>query len=225
MEAAKIVSISSGSADVEPLSLLPLTAWLLPCGLFLCLMLTCFWFARARQKPASLVSRQAWNMLLVTAGYTAMLFGWMLRDMRCLVAQAEQGCEPWLQWTAMDEPILSWLFAALAQRNTEIWARLTWLGSIEWLTAVVVLGIFFAVYRRAWLQVMTWLYAGIGIALWITLLKGWVERPRPEISLMTETGWSFPSGHSAGSAAIYGLLAWLVSSYLLQRGQRWGAAL
>ena len=225
MEPVSIVSIGSGPSGIGPASLPPLTAWLLPCGLFLCLMLTCFWFARAEQQPESRAGRQAWGMLLAVAGYAAIMFAWMLRDMHCLIVGAAQGCQPWLNWMAIDEPILRWLFAALAQRNPEIWAKLTWLGGVEWLSVVTALGVLWALYRRAWLQAMSWLYVGVGIALWIALIKGWVERPRPAISLITETGWSFPSGHSAGSAAIYGLLAWLVSSYLLRRGHRWAAAL
>lgn len=43
------------------------------------------------------------------------------------------------------------------------------------------------------------------------LLKNIVERPRPEgYRLITETGYSFPSGHSMVSAAFYGLIIYFI---------------
>lgn len=41
-------------------------------------------------------------------------------------------------------------------------------------------------------------------------LKFLIHRPRPEISLIKETGYSFPSGHSMVSMAYYGLLIYLI---------------
>lgn len=47
------------------------------------------------------------------------------------------------------------------------------------------------------------------------LLKEIVQRPRPDesIRLVTEIGYSFPSGHSMVSMAFYGLLFWMVWRY------------
>lgn len=46
------------------------------------------------------------------------------------------------------------------------------------------------------------------------LIKGIVQRPRPEgISLVTEHGFSFPSGHSMAAMAFFGLLVWLIWHY------------
>lgn len=43
------------------------------------------------------------------------------------------------------------------------------------------------------------------------LLKNIVERPRPEgYRLITETGYSFPSGHSMVSSAFYGLIIYFI---------------
>ena len=44
-----------------------------------------------------------------------------------------------------------------------------------------------------------------------TILKEIVQRPRPEgFRLISETGYSFPSGHSMVSMAFFGLLIWMV---------------
>lgn len=46
------------------------------------------------------------------------------------------------------------------------------------------------------------------------LLKELVHRPRPEgFRLISETGYSFPSGHSMIAMAFYGLLVWMVWRY------------
>ena len=47
------------------------------------------------------------------------------------------------------------------------------------------------------------------------VVKETVERPRPDeiYRLIEETGWSFPSGHTITSIAVYGLLAWLIWYY------------
>ena len=55
------------------------------------------------------------------------------------------------------------------------------------------------------------------------ILKGIVQRPRPEgISLVTEAGFSFPSGHSMAAMAFFGLLVWLIWHYEKDRAMRVG---
>lgn len=47
------------------------------------------------------------------------------------------------------------------------------------------------------------------------LLKNIVQRPRPtEYRMITETGYSFPSGHSMVSMAFYGFLIYLIYQYV-----------
>ena len=50
------------------------------------------------------------------------------------------------------------------------------------------------------------------------LLKNIIQRPRPDdFRLISETGYSFPSGHSMVSMAFYGLLIYLSIKYLKNR--------
>lgn len=59
------------------------------------------------------------------------------------------------------------------------------------------------------------------VALLNVVLKELVQRPRPEhINLVTETGFSFPSGHSMVAMAFFGLLVWLVWKYEKDRTMR-----
>lgn len=55
------------------------------------------------------------------------------------------------------------------------------------------------------------------------VLKEIVQRPRPDESLrlVSETGYSFPSGHSMVSMAFYGLLLWMVWRYEKDRIVKW----
>lgn len=55
------------------------------------------------------------------------------------------------------------------------------------------------------------------------VLKEIVHRPRPDESLrlVSEVGYSFPSGHSMVSMAFYGLLLWMVWRYEKDRVVKW----
>lgn len=57
------------------------------------------------------------------------------------------------------------------------------------------------------------------------VLKFIVQRPRPEgFRLATETGFSFPSGHSMVAMAFFGLLIWMVWRYERDRAVRIGCS-
>ena len=97
----------------------------------------------------------------------------------------------------------------------------TWLGS--WV-AVVVTGtllVVTALRQRRWLlalplAVLVWAGEQAGV----TLTKHLVTRPRPprELWLVTAHGWSWPSGHTATAAVVFGVLALLAT---VGRGRRW----
>lgn len=70
---------------------------------------------------------------------------------------------------------------------------------------------------------------GISIALNLVistglnlLLKNIVQRPRPnEFRLISETGYSFPSGHSMVSMAFYGFLIYLIYKLVKNQKVKW----
>lgn len=56
------------------------------------------------------------------------------------------------------------------------------------------------------------------------LLKTWFHRPRPGVDfnpLVEEPTFSFPSGHTLTSLALYGFLSYLLMYSPLSRGRRW----
>lgn len=72
-------------------------------------------------------------------------------------------------------------------------------------------------WRRQGLQLLSWTVAVAGTGLWVRCIKAAMQRARPLDGLVQETGFSFPSGHSAGAAAVFGMLAWLAARRLPPR--------
>ncbi len=65
-------------------------------------------------------------------------------------------------------------------------------------------------------HIMPWLIFGLSVAVLSAAflgIKAGFGRPRPiEWFLVTETGYSFPSGHTATALTMYGLLAYMIST-------------
>ena len=62
----------------------------------------------------------------------------------------------------------------------------------------------------------------LGVTILNSLIKHLVQRTRPEaLHLVTEHGYSFPSGHSITSLFSYGLAIWLVWQYVDNRTVKW----
>ncbi len=82
----------------------------------------------------------------------------------------------------------------------------------NWQVAVGV-GLLFSVYLwrknlRSWL---IWLWVSLlGAQITTHLLKLLVARPRPEGALISETGYSFPSGHAVIAVVLYGLISYFL---------------
>lgn len=81
----------------------------------------------------------------------------------------------------------------------------------------------FAPGRRPGLCAFVNLLGVVGIN---QVLKYIVQRPRPDgFRLISEMGYSFPSGHSMVSMAFYGLCAWMVWTYERDRIMRWACCI
>lgn len=66
--------------------------------------------------------------------------------------------------------------------------------------------------RRHYVLLIGWIVALAGGGIINAILKAYFQRPRPEFDnpFITETNWSFPSGHAMGSVIIYGMLAYFL---------------
>ncbi len=108
-------------------------------------------------------------------------------------------------------PALDALMWALTQTGAG-GAALLAIGMVAWFAR-----------QRQWRDAVT-VAAAFGGAVGLNaLLKGVFVRPRPTLfqPVTVASGFSFPSGHVAASAAAYGVLA----VYLWRAGQRWAALL
>ena len=55
------------------------------------------------------------------------------------------------------------------------------------------------------------------------LIKEIIKRPRPSVTrLVTESGYSFPSGHAMTSIAFYGFLIYLIYKNIENKYYKWG---
>ncbi len=121
---------------------------------------------------------------------------------------------------AFDEPVAAWLAAHREVWLTKVLLVVTRMGEVDaqavWLTLVCVVA---AVQARSWLPVLVGLAGGGGIGLVIVVAKHLVGRPRPglPVAVIPTPGFSFPSGHATGAAAIGVLGAWMLCRWVIRR--------
>ncbi len=96
------------------------------------------------------------------------------------------------------------------------------LGSGAVTTLIVVIATLFFVLAGRWRYALLMIGCAAGTLVWMSLLKGLYERPRPTAVTQLDPpgGLSFPSGHSMISAALYLTLGVLVARALPTRRLR-----
>jgi len=111
-----------------------------------------------------------------------------------------------------DQAVVTLLRYLVTPTLTTFFLIVTTAASAEMLTVVGVLVTVSYALRRRWLHVGTWLAALAGGAVLNQLLKALFTRPRPSFvdPLLSESGYSFPSGHAMLSLVVYGVLAYFV---------------
>jgi membrane-associated phospholipid phosphatase len=120
--------------------------------------------------------------------------------------------------TGIDEPATRWVATHRDAWMTLALRVVTEAGGPVPLAALAALTCAAVVARRkSWLPVALALAGVSGIALVIVTAKALVVRDRPHISfaVIAEDGFSFPSGHASGTAAIALLAAWMLTRWLI----------
>lgn len=201
-----------------------------PAGLLLVMAALGGLFFYLRRAPAQAAPSDAalppaaWHALALAGLLAALGLAVLARDMLCLTAP---GCAEGAHWHAMDLAVQQWF----AHHRPPAWlgpvAAFTHLGHVGWTAALSVAVLLWLLWRREGLRAGAWLLGTAGVGLWIRAIKGFVARPRPEAGWVSEGGYSFPSGHSAGTLVLYGMLAWLLAGGLPRhwRAAVWGVAL
>jgi membrane protein DedA with SNARE-associated domain/membrane-associated phospholipid phosphatase len=114
--------------------------------------------------------------------------------------------------TRFDVTLLNWLHAHATPTGYAIFNAISVLGSPVAM-AVVALGVgALLVARRRWIVLGGWAAAFAGGTILQAALKVVIRRPRPPYvaDFLSESSWSFPSGHAMGSLIGYGMLAYIL---------------
>ena len=97
------------------------------------------------------------------------------------------------------EPMTTWVFVVTTLGATPVLIAVT-------LCAALTLGL-----RGRWRSAVALVVAYLVTDVTVAVVKLIVSRPRPEENLTDANGFSFPSGHSAMSMAVYGCLAFALA--------------
>jgi membrane-associated phospholipid phosphatase len=118
----------------------------------------------------------------------------------------------------IDRPAAEWLGTHRDPWLTKALLVVTSAGDPAGLAALAVLiSGAVALWRRSWLPIVLAVVGAVGILLVVLTAKVLVVRQRPPIpfAVIVEKGFSFPSGHAAGTAAVVLLSAWMLTRYLI----------
>lgn len=139
------------------------------------------------------------------------LAGLLLVNVMILSEVAENivNAEPMIQ---VDQWFSEFLFQARSTSLSTFFYGVTWLGSLPATIGFTLLGsILLLRQHKRRNVVILWSLIG-GVAAFVQVGKRTFVRERPaQVAYYPETGYSFPSGHSATAMVLYGLLAyWLI---------------
>ncbi len=120
----------------------------------------------------------------------------------------------------VDTAFTHWLFQARTSDMSQFFYGVTWMGSIYATVGALVIGsiVLFRQHKRR--NVFILWFVVVGMAASVQLGKRTFVRARPaQVAYYPETGYSFPSGHSATAMAMYGLLGyWFIRGARRYRG-------
>ena len=121
-----------------------------------------------------------------------------------------------------DAALASDLRAHLPSATLRIIAAITHLGDLWTVAAASTVVLAILLLRRHVRLATSWAIAVAGIVPINSGIKAWFQRPRPlhGQGFMTESGWSFPSGHAFGAIVFYGMLAYVLLRLLPLRWHR-----
>lgn len=124
--------------------------------------------------------------------------------------------------TKVDTRLANWLHEHASSGWTEFFEAVTFLGNVPTL-AVVTLAASVVLWRKRRIdELQLLLLAAIGAEILTVGLKLGFERQRPFFSdpLATESTYSFPSGHSSVSLAVYGTIGFIAARHGQTRGRQ-----
>ena len=129
------------------------------------------------------------------------------------IAENLVNSEPMVQ---VDEGFTQWLFRERSTSISQLFYALTWFGSAYVTIGLTLLGSYVLWRQKKGRNILILWILMAGVGLFVQVGKRTFIRQRPlQVAYYAETGYSFPSGHSATAMTLYGLLG-----YWLVRGRR-----
>jgi undecaprenyl-diphosphatase len=132
----------------------------------------------------------------------------------------EVGEQEWL--TTFDQAFSIAMHEYSSKAGIWVFEQVTQLGAATTLGIIGVIATISLLLLRQWIFLAGWIIALLGIGILDSGLKGIFQRVRPNLDnpWITETGWSFPSGHALGTVIIYGFLAYMLVLIARRTSQR-----
>lgn len=141
--------------------------------------------------------RTATAVLVLAAAAFALLAAAILRDGRLVL---------------LDQRVTAAIRDTFGESMLKLLALVTELGNVDVLTVLGIIVASALLLRRHFFLAGLWVFTVAGNGLLIRVLKDAFQRTRPvhDHGVVIETGYSFPSGHAAGSLVFYGMGAYLL---------------
>ncbi|BAY18862.1 phosphoesterase [Nostoc sp. HK-01] len=116
---------------------------------------------------------------------------------------------------AFDTYFLLWLHQFANPSLDNVMLTITNLGNPSVVVLVVVVSLAILWWRRYFQEAKIFAIACLGALILNTGLKLLFTKPRPQLwpQLISETSFSFPSGHALGSLVLYGFLGYLLATH------------
>ena len=173
------------------------------------------WAVRTQWQPLtrSRLPRPGRVLLNALAGFTIVVLG------AAAFAEIAEQLAPGRGMAVVDDALTASIRQHTSPLAMSAFATVTHLGDALTLAVLGVLVTLLLWWKRHRALAAGWVAAVAGNALLNPLLKRIFERVRPlhEHGLVSETSYSFPSGHSSSSLVAYGMLAYLALRLLPPR--------
>lgn len=163
--------------------------------------LTRFWFRSVSPRLATLIAAIG-TVGLMGCLLLLLILGWLSQEV--LEKESFQ----------LDTTLLLSIHRWANPRLDQVMLSITRLGDPEVVVVIVIVGFGWLLWRRRWAEAKMFTIACLGAAILNQGLKLVFARPRPLLwtRLITETSYSFPSGHALGALVLYGFWAYVLAT-------------
>jgi undecaprenyl-diphosphatase len=114
-----------------------------------------------------------------------------------------------------DKSFLLWLHQFSHPTLDQIMLKITQLGNPNVVIIVTVITLILLVWKCYYQEAKFFLLTCLGSGILTTSMKLFFAKSRPQLwtHLISETSFSFPSGHALGSVVLYGFITYLLSNF------------